>query len=164
MYPAVCGWLQRFLQGRHRKAEVSVYDASQKSLVRLIEERSLYHKLPTEWHSWDIHVDIVGFIKTKATTTLAFVECKNEAIKLQHLSQILGYSRVARPAYSIIIAPQGPAGMVTSLLKTYGRLDVLHYHWRKGKLPRSVTVGRWDEAAGCLDLHDLIIGDENVWR
>lgn len=145
-------------------AEISVYDASQKSLVRLINERGLYYHLPAEWQSWDIHVDIVGFIKTKSRTALAFVECKNEAIKLQHLSQILGYSRIAQPDYSIIIAPQGPAGMVQSLINTYGRMDVLHYRWANGRIPRSVAIGRWDEAAGCLDLHNIIAGDDNSWR
>jgi hypothetical protein len=45
MYPDVCQWLQNFLQTRHKKARVEVFDSSQKSLVRLIREKQLFKHL-----------------------------------------------------------------------------------------------------------------------
>src|SRR5689334_2883995 len=150
MYPFVCQWLGAFLQGRHKKAEIKVFDASRKSLSRLIQETGLFKNLPAEWQSWDIYVDIVGFALTPTSTSLAFAECKNEAITLSHLSQLLGYSRVALPEYSVVLSPQGASDALRSLLVTFGRTDVLVYHQDRGKMPRSVAVAKWNESGCCL--------------
>ena len=164
MYPAVCQWLAGFMQSRHRDAKIHVFDASRKSLARLINETGLIKNLPAEWQSWEIYVDVVGFAITPKATVLGFAECKNEAITLSHLSQLLGYSRVALPQYSILIAPQGASDALRSLLVTFGRTDVLQYHTQKGRLPRSVAVARWDELGACIDLGTIICGSDNVWR
>jgi hypothetical protein len=159
MYPPVCKWLTNFLRGRHRKAQIRVFDTSKKSLARLIDENSLSVHLAPEWRSWDIFVDIVGFIITAKTTELAFIECKNVPITLDHLSQILGYSRVAQPRYSFITAPQGVSGSLKTLLLTFNRTDILEYHYQPGNLPRSIMVTRWDETSQSIDTSSLITGD-----
>ncbi len=159
MYPFVGQWLQGFLADRHRRAEVKVFDTSRKSLARLIQDHNLIENLPAEWPSWDIYVDIVGFIQDGEATHLAFVECKNQAIRLAHLSQLLGYSRVALPLYSFIIAPQGVSDALKSLLVTFNRLDVLSYSHQAGQLPRTISIARWDESANCIDHGSIIVGD-----
>jgi hypothetical protein len=164
MYPPVRRWLQGFLRSKHRGADIQVFDSSRKSLARLIQETGLLRNLPLEWPSWDIYVDVVGFACTAKTTALAFVECKNGAITLAHLSQLLGYSRVALPRYSILIAPQGASSALNSLLVTFGRTDVLQYHTPSGQLSRSVAIAKWDENGACLDLGSIICGNDNVWR
>jgi hypothetical protein len=161
MYPPVCKWLEKFLQDRYRNASVRVFDASRKSLARLVQETGLIANLPPEWLSWDIHVDVVGFATANKSTDLAFVECKNEAITLGHVSQLLGYSRVALPQYSFIVAPQGASDSLRSLLLTYHRLDVLEYFRHPGSLPRSILVAQWNETAGCIDPGSIITGDSN---
>ena len=50
----------------------------------------------------DIHIDIVGFIFLENVTYIAFVECKNDYIKLRDLSQVIGYSLIAKPKHSFI--------------------------------------------------------------
>ena len=162
MYSPVSKWLGEYLQDRHRKATVRVFDASRKSLARLIKEQSLSANLPPEWVSWDIYIDIVGFILSKATTELAFVECKNAAHTLINLSQLLGYCRIVNPLYALLLAPQRPSDSLRSLLVTYNRMDVLQYHKSAGKLPRSIVVARWDEISGSLDNNSIIRGDENT--
>jgi hypothetical protein len=159
MYPFVREWLQGFLIARHRKAKIEVFDTSRKSLARLIQDQNLMQNLPAEWPSWDIHVDVVGFIKEEKTANLAFVECKNTAIQLSHLSQLLGYSRVALPLYSFIVAPQGISDSLKSLLLTFNRLDILNYSYKPGQLSRSISVVKWDETANCIDSGSTISGD-----
>jgi hypothetical protein len=95
---------------------------------------------------------------------LAFVECKNAAITIGHLSQLLGYSRIALPQYAIIIAPQGPSTALQSLLVTFGRADVLQYYTSPGRLARSVAIAKWDERGVCLDASSIICGNNNLWR
>jgi len=160
MYPSVCNWLKEFLAGRHRKAVIKVFDTSRKSLVRLIQEKRLMSNLPPEWQSWDIYVDVVGFIIHKKTSQLAFVECKNIAVTLAHLSQLLGYSRVVLPEYSFIISPKGISDSLKSLLLTFNRIDILQYSDIQGKLPHTVSIARWDGTAGCIDNNSLITGNK----
>lgn len=164
MYPAVCQWLSGFLQSRHRNAKVNVYDASRKSLARLIQEIGYLKNLPAEWQSWEIYVDIVGFARTDEITSIALVECKKEPLTLSHLSQTIGYSRIVLPDYSIVLSPQGASDALRSLLVTFGRIDVLQYHIQKGKLPRSVAVSQWSETAGSIEIGSIIAGNDNIWR
>lgn len=164
MYSPVCAWLESFLQSRHRKAKIYVFDSSRRSLARLIQDTGLSANLPAEWHSWDIFVDVVGFAFTNEHTYLAFVECKLGAITLGNFSQLLGYSRVALPQYSIIISPQGASDSLRSLLLTYERTDILQYHFEKGKIPLSVAVASWDENGKCIDIGSVISGQNKLWR
>lgn len=161
MYEPVSRWLEGYLRSRHKKANIRVFDASKKSLARLINETGFTANLPNEWPSWDIFVDIVGFIMTSRATQLAFVECKNTPLTLRDVSQLLGYSRVALPQYSFILAPQGPSDALLSLLQTFNRLDILNYSYHQGTLPRSIIVGRWDETANTIDIGSIITGDRN---
>jgi hypothetical protein len=124
--------------------------------VRLIRENSLGDNLPHEWVSWDIQVDIVGFIISPKQTDVAFVECKNSQITLVNLSQLLGYTKVVIPQYSIIVAPQGASDSLLSLLKTFNRLDILQYQDRSGKFLRYIAVARWDENSQCIDYGSII--------
>lgn len=161
MYPLVCIWLNEFLLNRYRRATIEVHDTSRKSLARLIQERGMMNLLPPEWQSWTIHVDIVGFIVASQRIELAFVECKNIPITLDHLSQILGYSRVVRPLYSFVVSPQGASNSLRTLLETYNRIDVLEYHQQPGTFSRSIVVAKWDETSNSLDNNSIITGDRN---
>jgi hypothetical protein len=163
MYPAVCTWLETFLRDRHPKCNVAVFDASRRSLARLIQDHGLFQNLPPEWRSWDIYVDIVGFAQTAARSCLAFVECKNQAITLSHISQLLGYSRVALPEYAIVVAPQGISDALKSLLITHGRLDVLEYRREKGMRSRSLAIARWDKEAGSIERASLLDKGNLEW-
>jgi len=164
MYAPVCLWLERFLQNRNRGAKIYVFDSSQRSLTRIIQEKGLSTNLPAEWHSWDIYVDVVGFACTAKQTYLAFVECKLGAITLGNFSQLLGYSRVALPQYSIIVSPQGASDSLRSLLLTYERTDILQYHSEQGRLSLVVAVARWDDNGACIDVGSVISGQNNLWR
>ena len=81
---------------------------------------------PEEWRTWNIKVDIVGFVhRANKPTDLVFVECKNIKLTLSHLSQLLGYSRIAHPLYSFLISPAGFSRSLFSLLNEYHRHEVL---------------------------------------
>jgi hypothetical protein len=120
--------------------------------------------VPGDWQSWDIRADVLGIVSSKLSTRLAIVECKNRTITLAHLSQLLGYCRVAQPEYAFILSPFGASSMLKRLLQTYGRKDVLEYQHKKGKVPRSLVIARWDAVTKNLDYASLITGDDNVGR
>ncbi len=139
MYPAVVEWLERLLSERYPNAFVEAYDTHQVYLSRFLASRGLGTRFP-DYPVYQIKVDVTGVILQKGSSGdyLAFVECKNAPISLKDVSQLLGYSRVALPIYSIIISPCGPGREVTMLLKAYRRLDVLEYARN-----RRLKIGTW---------------------
>lgn len=158
MYSDVRQWLEDFLNDRFQQADVDVYDLSRTPISRFLRT---YNRgdFPAEWVTWNIKVDIVGFVHhSNKPSALAFAECKNTNLTLAHLSQLLGYSRIAQPLYSFLISPVGFSPMLTSLLQEYQRHDVLEYHWESGKMPRQVVVAEWDITACNLNRHTVIGG------
>ena len=154
----VCQWLENFLKDRFRQAEVDVHSLPHTPISRFL---STYNRgnFPGEWHSWNIKVDVVGFLHHAARPTdLVLVECKNTKLTLTHLSQLLMYSRIARPLYSFLISSAGFSTSLVSLLQKYHRHDVLAYHWEAGKLPRKVIVAEWEMATRHLNRHTMIGG------
>ena len=89
---------------------------------------------------------------------MAFVECKNTKLTLAHLSQLLGYSRIAQPLYSFLISPIGFSLTLALLLQEYRRHDVLEYHWEAGRIPRKIVLAQWDMATANLNRHTMIGG------
>ena len=158
MYPDVCQWLEAFLDDRFRQAEVDVHSLPHTPISRFL---STYDRgsFPGEWVTWNIKVDVVGFVHhPNRSTDLVFVECKKNRLTLADLSQLLGYSRIARPLYSFLISPLGFSQALASLLQEYRRHDVLVYHSEAGKLPRQLIIAEWEIAARNLNRHTMIGG------
>ena len=158
MYPDVCKWLADFLKDRFKKAHVEVYELSQKPISRFLRTYN-QGNFPPEWVTWNIKVDVVGFVHhSNKPTSMAFVECKNTKLTLAHLSQLLGYSRIAQPVYSFLISPIGFSRTLVSLLQEYRRQDVLEYQWEVGRIPRKTVLAQWDMATVNLNRHTMIGG------
>lgn len=156
--PDVCQWLQNFLKDRFRQAELDVHPLPYTPISRFL---STYNRgnFSGEWVTWKIKVDVVGFVHhADKPTDLVLVECKNTKLTLAHLSQLLMYSRIARPLYSFLISSAGFSASLVSLLQEYQRRDVLEYHWEPGKLPRQVIVAEWERATCNLNRHTMIGG------
>ncbi|MCY4553438.1 MAG: hypothetical protein OXC79_07175 [Candidatus Poribacteria bacterium] len=158
LYPDVCQWLETFLKDRFRQAEVDVHTLPHTPISRFLRTYNRGN-FSGKWHSWNIKVDVVGFVHhADKPTDLVFVECKNTKLTLAHLSQLLGYSRIARPMYSFLISPVGFSRSLVSLLQEYQRRDVLEYHWETGKLPRKIIIAEWEMATSNLNRHTIIEG------
>lgn len=158
MYPDVCRWLEAFLKDRFRQAEVDARALPHTPISRFL---STYDRgsFPGEWVTWNIKVDVVGFVHhPNRSTDMVFVECKKNRLTLADLSQLLGYSRIARPLYSFLISPAGFSRSLVALLDEYHRHDVLVYHSEDGKLPRQVIVAEWEMATCNLNRHTMIGG------
>ena len=160
MYPDVASWLYDFLKSRYRKSKVITLDSSQRSLSRIITDNGLSEYAPPEWISWDIKVDVVGFSILKKSFKLAFVECKNSHMSLRDLSQLIGYSRIALPEHSFLISPQGPSDSLSTLIKTFNRIDVLRYLYPKATLASGIVVAKWNMNKRSIDLSNALSDDK----
>ncbi|MER3473949.1 MAG: hypothetical protein C4335_07925 [Armatimonadota bacterium] len=164
MYPDVLWWLQQFLQARFPNDMVQVADTSRQPLYRYLRRHQDHCPLPTEWQSWDVRVDLVGLIFGQRDVKIAVVECKNTPIRLTHLSQLLGYSRVIQPESAFLLSPIGITPLLQRLLVTFGRQDILNYATASGRRSRSLVIAKWDATAKMLDRNSVITSDDNIAR
>jgi len=151
MYPDVREWLEDRLRRVMKDADVRVYVTSRTTVADLIEREHLTRYFGDIYRTYDIMVDITGIIIRNNKGELAFVECKLNKISLRELSQLLGYSVVARPRYSIIISPRGASDSLRTLLTSYRRMDILEY--ARG---RRIAIARWDVNKKDIDYATII--------
>ena len=145
MYPDVITWLGRILREQFSGAKVDVRDTHAFPLNEYIKRNGLQEYFQTDiWQTFDIRVDITAFMFYRERPALVFVECKIIPISLLHISQLLGYSRVAHPLLSYLISTKGIGSAVVGLISRYDRTDILEYEWQKGRVPRTIVLGTWN--------------------
>lgn len=139
LYEPVRAWLERVLRGRYRRMDVRVFDSHRVKLSKMINESGLQRLFP-QFNAWDVKVDVTGIISSEKKGYLALVECKVKQLTLRDVGQLLGYSIVVNPILSVLTSPASPSDPLITLLKDYGRLDVLEY----GPQKRHIRIAKWD--------------------
>ena len=150
MYPEVCAWFEKILLEKYDDSKIHIQDTSRKVLSRWLVEKGL-HKLFPDYLTYEIEVDIIGIIEKDDKAFLGMIECKLNQITLRDLSQLLGYSKVALPLYSIILSPKGVSKSMHLLFNVSRRNDVLNY-----SSDRHIIVGKWSEKRKELDYSTII--------
>ena len=157
LYPHVTIWLSTFLRGRIPRGSVDVRDTHDQPLNRYIRQHGLQSYFDGDlWQSYDIRVDITAFLRRGTRHGIAFVECKLRPVSLRDVAQLMGYSRVARPALSVLLSPGGIGDVVKTLLLTHDRTDILEYDWPHGRTTRSIALATWDATARQLDVASVL--------
>jgi len=146
MYPDIAEWFKNLLSVKYKKAEVQVVISANEYLSSIIQKYN-YNDYFSLFHTYLIQVDIVGFIKMRNMIKIGFVECKLNNISLKDISQLIGYSKVVIPEYSIIISPKGIGTAINSLIKVYRRYDILEYSKNK-----RIKIAKWD-----IDKKEILI-------
>lgn len=153
MYPDIIEWLKNNLEqkfGREAK-KIIVLDTHDSDLLNFIMKLN-YQKFFPEFSTYKIRQDITGFIEYEDKVELVFVECKNTSLSLINLSQLIGYSCIALPLYSILLSPQGMGLTLSKLLKSYNRLDILEFRPK-----RMIQIIKWDKSKQDIDYMNSII-------
>jgi len=153
MYPDIIEWLKKSLiQKFGKKAnKITVLDTHDSDLLNFIMQLN-YQKFFPEFSTYKIRQDITGFIEYIDRVELVFVECKNTSLSLIHLSQLIGYSCIALPIYSILLSPQGMGTTLNKLLKSYNRSDILEF-----RPQRPIHIIKWNESKQDVDYMNSIV-------
>ena len=140
MYPDIIQWLDMRLNEKFYKKsnKIVVLDTHDSDLSNFIINLN-YQKFFPEFSTYKIRQDITGFIEYDNKVELVFVECKNTRLNLIHLSQLIGYSSIALPIFSILISPYGIGTTLSKLLTSFNRKDILEF-----KPNRKIQVLKWD--------------------
>lgn len=150
MYPDVAEWLQNYLSQRYRQRTVQAQVCATQRLNRVVHALGAQSLLPQEYQTWDVQVDIVGLVLSSTRAELVLVECKNKPITLGHLSQMIGYCRVVKPIFGLILSPAGVSPALRNLIQVFGRSDILVYDSPKNRAARRVVLAQWDSRSKSL--------------
>lgn len=147
MYPDIILWLEKQLKGKYGKKakKITVLDTHDSDLLNFIIKLK-YQRFFPEFTTYKIRQDITGFIEYEDKVDLVFVECKNGKLSLINLSQLIGYSCIALPVISILIAPQGMGTTLSKLLTSFNRTDILEF-----RPNRKIQVLKWDHNKKDID-------------
>jgi len=153
MYPDIIRWLENDLKQKYSKQakKITVLDTHDSDLSNFII-RLNYQKYFPEFTTYQIRQDITGFIEYADKVELVFVECKNETMSLIHLSQIIGYSCIALPFYSILLSPHGMGTTLSKLLQTFNRKDILEFRPK-----RKIQIIKWDYQKQDIDFMNSVL-------
>jgi len=153
MYPDIIKWLDASLNGKYGKKakKITVLDTHDSDLTNFIIQLN-YQKFFPEFTTYKIRQDITGFIEYENKVELVFVECKNSELNLINLSQLIGYSCIALPIFSILIAPQGMGTTLSKLLTSFNRRDILEFRPNK-----RIEVLKWDSNKQDIDRMNSVI-------
>jgi hypothetical protein len=127
-----------------------VYDTSREDLCEFLRRRNLSKHFPQS-DTFVIKVDITGVIVSGDVYLLAFVECKANSISLRDISQLIGYSKVVIPSFSMIVSPAGVSPPVNRLINIYRRYDILSY-----KDDLIVRIAAWNRTSKDIDYASVL--------
>lgn len=150
LYPHVVTWLSSFLRDRYKRSKVDVYDTSAKMLSTFLYEKGLSDLFPRS-DAFEIQVDITGVIRSSKQARLAFVECKTHTVSLKDVSQLLGYSLVARPLFSFLVSTGSVSTSVWKLVEDLNYLDILKYDDK-----RYIRICQWDTLRKEVKINSVI--------
>ncbi len=150
LYPDVAEWLARHLRGKYRGASVETHDTHRLLLSAFLRTVDLHNSFKDS-QAYEIRVDVTGVVRTRSAVRLAFVECKTGPITLRDVGQLLGYSLVARPEWSYLVSPSGVSDKLSTLLLTFGRLDILTY-----AKERTIRLAEWNTSRREINLASMI--------
>ena len=152
MYPDIINWLKKSLNEQFGKKakKITVLDTHDSDLSNFIINL-IYQNFFPEFTTYKIRQDITGFIEYEDKVELVFVEVKIGQLKLIDLSQLIGYSCIALPVFSILIAPEGMGSTLAKLLTSFNRKDILEF--RPG---RKIQVLKWDAKKQDIDFMNSI--------
>ncbi len=145
------------LQSKFKDARVCVEDTSKKVLSKWLLEKG-FHTSSPDYHTSEVDVDVTGVVvKSDKEARLGFIECKLGRINLRDFSQLLGYSKVVIPLYSIILSPKGISQSLNLLFNVARRNDILYY-----SADKHIFITKWLGRKKEIDFSTIIPKGESI--
>lgn len=152
LYPAMSQWFETYLKDKYKCNEIVVIDCHSLYLDSVLEEHGVISDFP-QTVGLQIQIDVLGIIKYKNKTKIAFIEAKKTALNLHDLGQLWAYCKLCDPAEAFLLSSVG-LGSLDKILKNLGREDMLDYG--DGKEIKKMRVAKWDISRSSIDNLSII--------
>lgn len=152
LYEPMRLWLKKFLEDKNKGAEVITIDSHARTLDHYLEEVGIIEQYP-QTVGLDIQIDVLGIIKKKARSEIAFIEAKKTQLNLHDLGQLWAYCKLCNPSEAFLLSSKG-LGSLDKILKNLNRTDLLDFG--DGRIIRKMQVAKWDIKRNSIDFNTLI--------
>lgn len=152
LYEPMRIWFQKYLEEKYNGWEVITIDSHAKTLDKYLHKYNVLECYP-QTVGLDIQIDVLGILKKKQNTKIAFIEAKKTQLNLHDLGQLWAYCKLCDPADAFLISSVG-LGSLNKILINLSRTDLLDFG--DGKLIKQMQVGKWDLNTNALDYKHLI--------
>lgn len=152
LYEPMRRWLQKYLEDKHKGAEVITIDAHARTLDAFLEENGVIGGYP-QTVGLDIQIDVLGIVKRKNRADLVFIEAKKTRLTLHDLGQLWAYCRLCDPMEAFLLSSAG-LGSLSKILVNLARIDLLNFG--DGKTIKCMQVGKWDTSSNGIDYKTLV--------
>jgi hypothetical protein len=152
LYEPMRLWLQKYLEDNNRGAIVTTIDSHARTLDLFLEEEGIIDQYP-QTVGLDIQIDVLGIIKKKNKSEIAFIEAKKTQLNLHDLGQLWAYCRLCDPSEAFLLSSAG-MGSLDKILKNLNRIDLLNFG--DGKKIKNMKVAKWSLTQNSVDYTTMI--------
>ena len=152
LYKPVKSWLNSHLQGCFPNKNVQTFIGADKFISTVLKRHKL-QKYFCNSSCFDIKIDVFSIVEyKKGKFKLVIVECKTGKLTLQHLSQLIGYSKIINPVCSILLSSSGLSTSLSNLLDC--PTDNLLSYGANNK--NRISIAKWNLHTKTLDFTSCI--------
>ena len=152
LYEPMRIWFKEYLQDKYKGAEIITIDSHAQNLDYFLEKEDIIQLFP-QTVGLDIQIDVLGIIKTKRRTEIAFIEAKKTQLNLHDLGQLWAYCKLCSPSEALLLSSRG-LGSLGKILHNLNRTDLLDFG--VGKIIRRMQVAKWDLSRNGVDYKTLV--------
>ena len=152
LYEPMREWLQEYLKGKYKNAEIITIDSHAKTLDSYLDEYGVLSYYP-QTVGLDIQIDVLGIIKEKNKVLLVFIEAKKTKLNLRDLGQLWSYCKLCDPSEAFLLSSKG-LGSLNKIFINLLRTDLLDFG--DGKKIKKMKIGTWNTLTNSIDSKNLI--------
>jgi hypothetical protein len=147
-------WLLNYLHQKYPRHKVVLLpDTAHQRISRVLSKSKFHSSFPQSGY-WDVLVTSAAIVHLGRHHDIIFAHMKMGELTVSDVGRYLACCRICRPLDALLLSSQGLSSNLVSLLKVYGRLDVLEYG--TGKIQRSIRIAVWDVKNETIDWGSLI--------
>ena len=150
LYEPMRLWLQEYLEGKYKNAEIITVDSHSERLDRVLSKLKIVNDMAT---GIDIQIDILGIVKKKDKAGLFFIEAKKTSLTLKDLGQLWAYCKLIDPEEAFLMT-SADLGSLNKVMNVFKRDDLLNFG--DDKRIRKMRIAVWNLSANTPDMNSMI--------
>ena len=152
LYEPMRIWFKQYLEDKYQGAVVETIDSHARNLDAFLEEAGIIKFYP-QTVGLDIQIDVLGIIRMRNVSKIAFIEAKKNQLNLHDLGQLWAFCKLCDPAEAFLLSSAG-LGSLDKILKNLNRVDLLDFGDKR--IIKQMKVAKWDISKNNLDYTTLV--------
>ena len=150
LYEPMRLWLQEYLEGKHKNADIITVDSHSERLDRVLNKLGIVIDTAT---GIDIQIDILGIVRKKGKVSLSFIEAKKTSLTLKDLGQLWAYCKLIDPEEAFLMT-SADLGSLNKVMNVFKREDLLNFG--DDRRIKKMRIALWNLPGNTPDMNSMI--------